>query len=373
MTKILVIEDESILGSEVVEWLTLEGYDAIGAEDGMQGVATAFRELPDLIICDITMPYLDGHGVLLEVRAHSATADIPFIFVTARASYEDIRTGMELGADDYLTKPFTRVELLHAIQARLDKQAVLERKRGDEARYWQEALEQERAQRLLKTKLVAMFSHDFRNPLTLVMSSNSLLRDYSDRLDEERRLMHFNRVESAVRQLLHMLDDMMFVAQMETGNLDFQPEQLEIGALLGTIVEDFQGMHNETHQVVYECHFHEAAMADRRLLRQITGNLISNAIKYSPHGSEVRVVVEQHGDTCVLTVRDQGIGIPEADQARLFDAFQRASNVGNVKGTGLGLAIVKQAVDLHQGSLEIDSKVGAGTTMIVRLPLSQPE
>src|SRR5690349_8908794 len=116
MTKILVIEDEKILREEVADWLMLEDYEAMSAEDGIAGVEAAFRHLPDLIICDITMPRLDGHGVLLELRANSTTADIPFIFVTARASYEDVRTGMDLGADDYITKPFTRLELLTAIQ-----------------------------------------------------------------------------------------------------------------------------------------------------------------------------------------------------------------------------------------------------------------
>jgi signal transduction histidine kinase len=110
-------------------------------------------------------------------------------------------------------------------------------------------------------------------------------------------------------------------------------------------------------------------MADPRLLRQIAANLISNAIKYSPQGSEVRIFLERDNGHVVMTVRDQGIGIPEADQRRLFTPFQRASNVGEVSGTGLGLAIVKQAVELQGGSVELGSKVGAGTTVIVKIPV----
>src|SRR5260221_10488792 len=125
MTKILVIEDEAILRGEVAEWLTFEGYDVISAGDGVAGVECAFRDLPDLIISDITMPRLDGYGVLLEMHANAATAHIPFILVTARASHDDIRQGMALGADDYITKPFSRLELLQAVQARLVLQPEL--------------------------------------------------------------------------------------------------------------------------------------------------------------------------------------------------------------------------------------------------------
>src|SRR5664279_2639844 len=287
MTKILVIEDEGILRDEICEWLTLEDYEAFGAADGIEGVSEAFHRQPDLIICDITMPRLDGHGVLLELRANPASADIPFIVVTARAAYEDVRRGMDLGADDYITKPFTRLELLQAIQTRLEKKSAQEQYRQDAVDQWQQAFQQEREQRQLKSKLVAMFSHDFRNPLASIMSSSSLLRDYGGRMDEERRLAHFNRVDASVRQLLQMLDDMLIVSQMETGNLDFKPEPLNIAEFLRQIVEEFQSIHGETHPLVFESHFTDTVTADPRLLRQIAANLISNAIKYSPQGSEV--------------------------------------------------------------------------------------
>lgn len=121
MTKILVIEDESLLRTEVLDWLTFEGYTSIGAEDGIAGVEAAFRTMPDLIISDITMPKLDGYGVLLELHSNPVTSRIPFIFVTARAAHEDVRKGMSAGADDYITKPFTRRELLEAVESRLQK------------------------------------------------------------------------------------------------------------------------------------------------------------------------------------------------------------------------------------------------------------
>ncbi len=371
MMKILVIEDEAILRDEVVDWLTFEGYDARGAEDGVVGVDYAIRMVPDLIICDITMPRLDGYGVLSEVHSNPATASVPFVFVTARASHEDVRRGMSLGADDYITKPFTLAELLQAVGTRLQKKAAQEQQHEREVNQLQMALMQEQEQRLLKTKLVAMFSHDFRNPLTSIRLSNGLLRDYADRMDDKRRLSLFNRVDASISQLLQMLDDMLLVAQMETGHLDFTPEVLNAQQFFQHSVDEFQAIDGETHSIVFDSRFTGLMTADPRLLRQIAANLIANAIKYSPKGSEVRVTLDQQDGQCILTVQDQGIGIPEADQERLFGAFQRGSNVGNVSGTGLGLAIVKQAVDLHGGTIHLESQAGVGTTAIVTIPIRQ--
>lgn len=369
MTKILVIEDEAILRDEIITWLTMEGYNAVGAVDGLEGLKEAFRDLPDLIVCDITMPHLDGHAVLLELRADPSTAAIPFIFVTARAAHDDIRKGMELGADDYITKPFTRLELLGAIQSRLDKKSVLEHKHQQEISLFQQALEQEQERQMLKAKLVAMFSHDFRNPLATILSSNSLLRDYNHRMEPERQQKHFNRIEASVRQLIQMLDDMLIVAKMETGKLEFKPEVLNPEQFFQTIIDEFRIIHGDTHPIQYNPDFNDAIVADTRLMRQIATNLISNAIKYSPQSSEVRVSLQCFDGQMILVVQDHGVGIPDTDLERVFESFQRAANVGSIKGTGLGLAIVKQATELHGGTIQLESQVGKGTKVRVQIPI----
>jgi two-component system, sensor histidine kinase and response regulator len=369
MPTILVIEDESLLRAEVAEWLKFEGYTAITAEDGAAGVEKALQYLPDLIVCDIKMPRLDGYDVLLEIRSNIKTADIPFIFLTARAAHEDMRAGMNLGADDYLTKPFTRVDLLQAIKSRLETTAARRLKIREEIEALRTELAREHEQRLIKGKLVGMFSHDFRNPLATILSSISLLRDYADRMDEKRRLAHMNRVDASVRQLLHMLDDMLIITQMESGRLEFKPELLGVEQFFQHIIEEFQIIHAETHTFRIESRFADPMMADPRLLRQIAANLISNAVKYSPAGSEVSITLGFRQGQFAFSVEDRGIGIPEKDQAELFGVFHRGSNVGDVSGTGLGLAIVKQAVELHNGTLHIESEVGRGTKVTVLIPI----
>jgi two-component system, sensor histidine kinase and response regulator len=367
MTKILVIEDETILRKEVMRWLNLEDFEVIGAGDGVEGLELAFQHLPDLILCDIALPQRDGYDVMLDIRANPQTQLTPFIFITARASHEDIRKGMSLGADDYITKPFTRVDLLEAIQTALAKRDLLEQHHQFELEQWREALKHEQEQRIFKAKLIGMFSHDFRNPLASIKSSNGILHKHSHRMDDNQRLVHFTRIDKSVNHLLQMLEDMLVVAQLDAGQLRFRPELLNISDFIQEIIEEFQTICGEKYPIVYTPEFSESVMADSRLLRQIVSNLVSNAIKYSPEDKPIEVNLALEKQNLLLTVQDYGIGIPEAEQDQLFNAFQRASNVGNIAGTGLGLAIVRQAVEIHGGRIQLESQLGLGTRVTVQL------
>jgi signal transduction histidine kinase len=370
MIKILVIDDDAATRGEVESWLDVEGFEVLTADDGMVGIKYAYDYVPQLIICDISVPQLDGYGVLLEVRANPATANTPVIFLSASKPEEQLRPRLPFNADDFITKPFTQDEFLQRVQARLQKKSLEEQALQHRVVQLEQALALEQEQRLLKAKLVAMVAHDFRNPLASILSSNNLLRDYADRMDENRRLVHMNRIDASVQHLLSMLDEMLVLAELDCGILVFTPEMLNVGFLFEQIVEEFQLINIDSHQVVFENHFTAPMMADPRLLKQIATNLISNAIKYSYTKGVVHVTLEENNEQIILKVHDQGIGISEADQHSLFDAFQRGSNVGSIPGTGLGLTIVKRAVDLYQGQVQIESEIGHGTTMIVLLPIS---
>lgn len=367
LAKILIIEDEALLRQEVMEWLTFEGYAAAGVDDGLSGVDYALHHRPDLIICDITMPRLDGYGVLWEVHANAATANIPFIFVTARASYDDIRKGMNLGADDYLTKPFTRCELLQAIRTRLQKKELQAQEQQNQVAQLQQALLQEHERRLLRTKLVSMFSHDFRGPLSSILLTNSLLRDYNSHLSEERRLTHLNHIEASARLLLQMLDDILVIAQLENDSLEFKAEPVDITAFLQQIVEDCRLIYGVRQPIHFTSTGRGPALVDPRLLRQIITNLLANAVKYSGRDSAVQITLTPLPDAYQLQIQDQGIGIPEADLTNLCALFQRGSTV-TTAGNGFGLLIVKQAVDLHGGTITVESQLHGGTTVTVTIP-----
>lgn len=368
MTKILLIEDELPLREEVLEWLTYEGYETLGVGDGLSGLETASQEQPDLIICDIMLPGLDGYEVLLELQANPSLMKTPFIFVTAKGTREDIRKGMSLGADDYLTKPFTRNELLQAIRTRLEKKAIQEQEYQQQINSLREMLTHEREQHLLHERMIAMVSHDFRNPLSTILSAAQLMKNYADRMTEEQRIARLSRIEGAVYRLNQMLDELLLAAQMETDHFELKLSPIEVVKFVEDILSEFDLIYEKTHSFHLRHDLPGSVNADARLLRQIIVNLLSNAVKYSPAGSTVQITLRRKGAAMLLSVRDQGIGIPEEDQARLFELFTRASNVGSVPGTGLGLAIVKQAVDLLGGKITVESREGEGSEFCVSLP-----
>lgn len=370
MTKILVIDHDTLVRNEVVDWLGIEGFEVLSAEDGLGGVQSAYHHVPNLIVCDLTVPQLDGYGVLLELRANPLTAETPIIFLTSKDSEQVSHPKFRIGADDYISKPFTQQNFLNTIKVGLEKRATRERELQQQVLELEQALVEEHEQRLLKAKLTAMVAHDFRNPLTVILSSNGLLRDYSDRMDESRRNMHRTRIDASVLRLLTMLDEMLVLAQIDAGSLTLIPEPLNLGSFLEGIVDEFQSIYSDSHSIAFESSFADVMLADPRLLRQIVANLLSNAIKYSPPGSTVYVVVEKNHEQIILRVRDEGIGIAPEDQVLLFHAFHRGANVGSTPGTGLGLTIVKQAVDLHLGDIQVESEPGSGTTMIVTLPMN---
>ncbi|MCA9970962.1 MAG: hybrid sensor histidine kinase/response regulator [Anaerolineales bacterium] len=368
MSRVLLIEDEAAIREEVLDWLRFEGYEAVGAANGRLGLQMARETLPDLILCDITMPEMNGHEVLLEVRGSPDLSHVPFIFVTAAADRTAVRAGMNLGADDYLSKPFTRAEMLNAIQSQLQKHALKERQVREQMDSFSRAFQEEQEKRLSKSRLIAMFSHDFRNPLSLILLSAGMLYEGEAQQTTTRRQRQYDRIRGSVYLLLQMLDDMVVTAEMENGHLAFAPEPTAVAGLVKTLVDEFRIIDQDYHKLVYQAALPDMLQIDPKLFRQILANLLSNALKYAPPGTQVTVRLYQAaGDIC-LEVQDQGMGIPAEERSHLFEPFYRASNARNIKGSGLGLMIVKECVDQHRGCIEVHSEVEQGTRFTVRLP-----
>lgn len=221
----------------------------------------------------------------------------------------------------------------------------------------------------LKSGFVTMDSHEFRTPLATILSSTELLEHYSHKWAEERKITHLRRIQVAVKHMTELLNDVLLIGKAEAGKLEFEPTPLNLVQFCRGLVEDIQ-VSTDNHIVAFcsqgQC---TNTCMDEKLLRHILVNLLSNAIKYSPQGGTVHFDLVCNQEVVTFQVRDQGIGVPVADQAQLFAPFHRASNVGTISGTGLGLAIVKKSVDLHSGKLTVESEVGVGTTFIVTIPL----
>ncbi len=231
-----------------------------------------------------------------------------------------------------------------------------------------EALQKERDLSDLKSRFIARASHEFRTPLAIIHTSSDLLRSYGDRMTPQQRDEKLDRLQVEVQRITVMLDDLLTISKGEEVK-EFNPVPTDLQELARTTVQEIGEGVGTTHKFSFSAQGDRGdVLIDQKLFRQIITNLLTNAIKYSPIGSTIRVSLTCKLSETILEVADEGIGIPEEDRNQLFEAFHRARNVEHIAGTGLGLAIVKQAVDLHNGVVSVDSKVGKGTRFTVSLP-----
>ena len=245
---------------------------------------------------------------------------------------------------------------------------ITERKRLDEIRL---ALEREKELSALKTRFFSMASHEFRTPLSTALAAAQVLENSQNEWDNtEKRLRNLHRIQDSVKHMVQLLDDILTINRAESGNLAFNPQSIDLEPYCRHFVEEMQLSAGTQHTLAFTSHGKAYALnLDEKLLRSILANLISNAIKYSPDSDEISLTLIFQIDAVLIRVEDHGIGIPLVDQKLLFEPFHRGKNVRTIPGTGLGLVVVKKCVDLHQGTIVIDSEVGVGTTCIVRLPL----
>jgi PAS domain S-box-containing protein len=235
-----------------------------------------------------------------------------------------------------------------------------------------QALAQEKELNDLKSRFIAMTSHEFKNPLSSILMSVELLEEFADHWTLEKRMTHLKRIRQCTTQMNDLLEDILVLGKADTGKLELQPRPLDLGQFCQELTEELQFLAGDRHPITLQIQSPLAPTyaLDEKLLRHVLVNLITNAVKYSPQGGEVDFRVAVQGETVCFWVQDQGIGIPESDQPRLFECFHRSHNVRDIKGTGLGLSIVKQAVDLHGGTIAFHSQLDQGTTFEVRLPLN---
>jgi PAS domain S-box-containing protein len=244
---------------------------------------------------------------------------------------------------------------------------IRDRKKAEEN--LRQALAKERKLSELKSRIISTISHEYRTPLTTILSSAELLEHYSEKLTQQRKLLHLQRIQASTKHLSDLVNDVLFIGQVEANSLKFNPELLDLEQFCQELIETMRDTAQNGTTIRFNCRGDcTNTYLDEKLLRQILTNLLTNAIKYSPHGSTVRFEIECKKDIAVLRIQDEGIGIPTEDLPELFESFHRASNVGTIPGTGLGLAIVKKSVDLHGGQLAVDSVVGVGTTFTLTLP-----
>lgn len=360
---ILVIEDNDALRRSVVEVLTWEGYRVVQAPDGRQGLEILQKASPDLVICDIMMPDVDGYGVLETLRADPAFRTLPFIFLTALAEQSDIRQGMELGAVDYLPKPFAMRDLLAAVRAQL-------RRHSDYRQAADTRLE------TLSRQLITALPHELRTPLTAVLGYAELMIDDVQSMDPVEIKEYLSIIHDAGMRIKHLTENYLLYAQLEVAaqrpgalsilrdQVSEQPTMLIASTALS--VADAAKRPEDLSLALDEMGLTLAISPE--YLGRLVEELVINAFKFSEKGTTVHVSACGTPSGMVITIRDSGRGMTREQVASIGAHMQFERQYYEQQGTGLGLALARKLVQLHNGRLDISSGPGQGTTIRIELP-----
>lgn len=231
------------------------------------------------------------------------------------------------------------------------------------------SLEKEKELNALKSEFVSTASHEFRTPLATILSSTELAEKYWEKNDKEKFLSHTDRIKKAIKYLTGLMDDVLTVSRAEAKKINFDPKPVDLRNLCGLIVDEAKTLTSERNRLDFFYQLENGVYSvDEKLIKHILSNLLSNAIKFSGEEGIVKFAVKNGIGTIIFEVADNGIGIPEEDQERIFEPFDRGSNIGVIRGTGLGMSIVKRSVELHRGTIKLESKKGKGSLFTIELP-----
>jgi signal transduction histidine kinase len=347
-----VVEDDLEILSFLRGFLRAS-YEVIEATDGQQGLKRAVEDQPALIVSDVMMPVMSGLQMLEQLRTLPETVDIPVILLTARSDVHARVHGIASGASDYIGKPFAPKELVARIEAQL-------RLRDAAARLAQ-------SERLAATSLLTSgFAHEVRNPLNGLVNALMPLREcLTTSPDPETALVMIDVAEEAAGRIKHLAESLLALVRSSATPI---PVSLKSSLDAAARALNWKVPADVTVDVVSETQ--ELVFGDPAALTQVWVNVIDNAIRAVSAGGRVDVRVARDGDSIVTTVRDDGCGIAPHDMERLFEPFFSTRTAG--EGTGLGLALSRRIVIAHGGRIYIDSELGKGTTVTVRLPIHEP-
>lgn len=364
MKKILVIDDAEFILESTSTLLKFEGYEVFTAPDGLKGVEKAYGIKPDLILCDISMPGMDGYEVLTKLRSTAETATIPFIFLTAFTEKQNMRSGMEKGADDYLVKPYTRDELIAAIEAQWKKHKNIER-------HVQEKIEE------VGRNINYALPHEFRTVLNQVVGSAKYLSHNSEEIEAEEIKELSEDIVSSAQRLMKITENFLIYIRIESfaTNPD-KRRQLrtsrmdEPAAMLVDIATMLANKYHRYDDIEIEGAVENLALEmSTESFHKIVDELIDNAFKFSTPTTKVKIQIRVAGPKLYLDIIDQGRGMSAEQIANVGAYIQFERQMYEQQGVGLGLVIAKRLIELHDGDFRIISEENEGTTVSFTLPL----
>ncbi len=377
--QILLIEDdpaEARFLQEILKGFRVKQFNLVHVKRLAEALQRLERDGFDVILLDLTLP--DSQGLASLKSIIYSVPDLPVVVLTNTNDDELAIEAVRQGAQDYLVKRKVNGEgLVRSLRYAIERKRVAQTLRAEnqalvcQVRERTAELDKVRELNQIKSEFVSMLSHDFRNPINTVLASAGLLQEKESKLTEQQKLALFQMIRSASNNMVRLLDEVLLVGRADADSLKFYPAPLDLVSFCRQLVEELQIGTGKNHQLVFTSKGDVAqTIWDENLLRHILGNLLVNAIKYSPEGSIVELELTAEEKTATFFIRDRGIGIPAEELHNLFQPFHRASNVGKIPGTGLGLAIVKRCVEVHGGQISVESKVGVGTIFTVALPCS---
>lgn len=365
MTRILVIEDETQILNDMVYLLQEENYEVEGVVNGADGLQLAKKYVPDLIICDIMLPDMNGYKILEELRQHPETASIPLLFVTALGSREDVRRGMNLGADDYLVKPFQPAELLNAIRSRIARQESIT---GDFKRLLED----------MRGNLRLALPHEFRTPLMSILGYSELLLDDEHPTEPHQIRPMLETIYRSGARLNHLVENYLLLTQLELGRGQFNPELLSQKLSLNSSVRilnlEFQQAAKRYHRES-DAHIEAvgAAIAISDIhLHKVLAELIDNAFKFSESGTAVTVTTTTRSGNWTIVIADRGRGMTALQIKQLGEYVQFERELYEQQGIGLGFTVARRLLELYNARIDIRSEPKVGTTLYVQIPLVNP-
>jgi signal transduction histidine kinase len=361
MKKILVIDDEAWLREMMLLALSQRGFEVIEAGDGEVGIERARKDLPDLILCDVNMERVDGYQTLSTLRNDAGTASIPFILMTGLADQAGMRQGMELGADDYLSKPFTIDGLYAAVDARLKKLQVVRQ-------------EAEKKLADLRDNISMMLPHELRTPLNGILAYGEILMADSGSLQPNEIAEMGQVISESGKRLQRLIENFVIYTQIEL--LAADPRHQASLARKSTVCAD-NFIEERLRNLAANMRRPEDLALDlasvavpmsEDYLGKVVDELVQNAFKFSKPGTKVSVSLYDMANSVTLIVTDEGRGFSSDQISRIGAYMQFDRKLQEQQGSGLGLAIAKRLTELHGGTLTIQSDKGANTNITVKLP-----
>jgi len=376
-SKILVADDDPRNVRLMESILKASGYPVIRAYDGQEALDKIASERPDLVLLDVMMPRMTGLEVCQKVRTQYETRLLPVIMVTALNALEEKVQALEMGADDFLSKPINKVELLAKLRSMLRVKSLHDEVESTRRELEEKNLDLVRMEEF-KENLMRMVVHDLKNPLAGIMGNLQLLQMKGAGQDPAHVLEIVGRTEESAKHLMGMILNILDVARLEEGKLVLRRKPVHPPEMMEACLRQVAGWaaRSEVKLVSASTGPVPDLTADPELLLRVLGNLVSNALKHTPPGGCVEVGAAGQGDTVRFWIRDSGEGIPPDLLPRIFDKFVVGPGEGRKSlgayDTGLGLTFCKMVVEAHGGRICVESQPGEGSTFSFALPVISP-